>query len=182
MKPYLPYLCAMFLVGCVQGTAPRIIVDVSASGQMSIQKRQMTAEELVKYCKRQREKYGLCPVTIRGADETRHAEIHAAMSCVSLAGLGDIAYATSAYQTRTFPRYMNNWEPTEGISPYGPSPGGTLYLVVSADGCNAASLPTATADTKVAIFCTLDSRHSTLVEILQQCEALGVETVYVGSF
>ena len=181
MKRYLPYLCAILLVGCGQGTAPCIIVDVAASGQMSINNRQVTREELIEYCKRQRENYGLRPVTIRGADDARHAEIRTAMHCVAVAGLGDIAYATSSYETRTFPRYMSSWEPGGDISPYGPSPDGTLYLILSADGCDTESLLAATADTKVAIFCTLDSRHSTLVKVLQQCEAQGVETVYVGT-
>ena len=55
----------------------------------------------------------------------------------------------------------------ESISPRGPSPEGTLYLVVTADSCNTGSLATATADTKVAIYCTPDSLHSTLVNLLQ---------------
>ena len=75
MKRYLPYLCIALLVGCGRDAPPRITVDVSPTGQMSLEGHQVTAEALAKHCKLYRERHGLGPVIIWGADDTRHADI-----------------------------------------------------------------------------------------------------------
>ena len=181
MKRALPYLCIALLVGCGRDVPPRITIHVGATGAMSIDGHQVTADALEEHCTRLRTRYGLCPVIIRGEEGVLHADIRSAMHAAAVAGQGDIAYATSAYATRTFPRYMSSWRPREQATPYGPAPEGTIYLVVTPNGCNTAALATATTDTKVAVFCNPGSQHRDLVQVLQQCEEAEITTVYVGT-
>jgi hypothetical protein len=101
------------------------------------------------------------------------------MDIVTGSGLGDIAYATPSYSSAIHPRYASSWEPPEGK--LDAMPEGTALVSVSPAGGNTAALANATANTKVAVICTADSRHADLVAVLQQCEAINISTIYVGS-